>query len=67
MGIPLPAGGYATPSVYLIDGKQYVVIAAGGGGKNGANPSGFIGLQMHGVEGKGPFVMKWRNIRIRPL
>lgn len=31
----LPAGGYATPSVYWIDGKQYVVIAAGGGGKNG--------------------------------
>jgi quinoprotein glucose dehydrogenase len=30
----LPAGGYATPSVYLIDGKQYLVIAAGGGGKN---------------------------------
>jgi quinoprotein glucose dehydrogenase len=31
----LPAGGYATPSVYLIDGKQYVVIAAGGGAKPG--------------------------------
>ena len=31
----LPAGGYATPSVYVQDGKQYVVIAAGGGGKNG--------------------------------
>lgn len=31
----LPAGGYATPSVYMVDGKQYVVIAAGGGGKNG--------------------------------
>nr|MBI1232233.1 PQQ-binding-like beta-propeller repeat protein [Cytophagales bacterium] len=31
----LPAGGYATPSVYMIDGRQYVVIAAGGGGKNG--------------------------------
>jgi quinoprotein glucose dehydrogenase len=31
----LPAGGYATPSVYQIDGRQYVVIAAGGGGKNG--------------------------------
>lgn len=28
----LPAGGYATPSTYQIDGKQYVVIAAGGGG-----------------------------------
>jgi glucose dehydrogenase len=30
----LPAGGYATPSVYMIDGRQYVVIAAGGSGKN---------------------------------
>ncbi|MBS0000288.1 MAG: PQQ-binding-like beta-propeller repeat protein [Cyclobacteriaceae bacterium] len=29
----LAAGGYATPSSYVIDGKQYVVIAAGGGGK----------------------------------
>ncbi|MBK1877344.1 PQQ-binding-like beta-propeller repeat protein [Pelagicoccus mobilis] len=27
----LPAGGYATPSVYEVDGKQYVVIACGGG------------------------------------
>jgi quinoprotein glucose dehydrogenase len=31
----LPAGGYATPSVYMVEGKQYVAIAAGGGGKNG--------------------------------
>ena len=31
----LPAGGYATPSVYEIDGKQYIVISAGGGGKIG--------------------------------
>ncbi|MDO8540373.1 MAG: DUF1080 domain-containing protein [Opitutaceae bacterium] len=30
----LPAGGYATPSVHLLDGRQYVIIAAGGGGKN---------------------------------
>jgi quinoprotein glucose dehydrogenase len=29
----LPAGGYATPSTYMAKGKQYVVIAAGGGGK----------------------------------
>ncbi|HUQ67708.1 MAG TPA: PQQ-binding-like beta-propeller repeat protein [Flavitalea sp.] len=28
----LPAGGYATPAVYEVDGKQFVVIAAGGGG-----------------------------------
>jgi quinoprotein glucose dehydrogenase len=27
----LPAGGYATPATYAIDGRQYVVIAAGGG------------------------------------
>jgi quinoprotein glucose dehydrogenase len=27
----LPAGGYATPSTYEASGKQYVVIAAGGG------------------------------------
>ena len=30
----LPAAGYATPSIYVIDEKQYLVIAAGGGGKN---------------------------------
>ena len=30
----LPAGGYATPSVYMVGGKQYVAIAAGGSGKN---------------------------------
>jgi quinoprotein glucose dehydrogenase len=27
----LPAAGYATPSVYSINGRQYVVIACGGG------------------------------------
>jgi quinoprotein glucose dehydrogenase len=27
----LPAGGYATPATYVVNGKQYVVIAAGGG------------------------------------
>jgi quinoprotein glucose dehydrogenase len=27
----LPAGGYATPSTYEYKGKQYVVIACGGG------------------------------------
>lgn len=28
----LPVGGYATPATYEVDGQQYVVIAAGGGG-----------------------------------
>ena len=27
----LPAPGYATPSTYMVNGKQYVVVAAGGG------------------------------------
>lgn len=31
----LPFGAYANPSIYEIDGRQYVVIASGGGGKNG--------------------------------
>jgi quinoprotein glucose dehydrogenase len=34
----LPAAGFATPSVYEVNGKQYIVIACGGG-KLGA-PSG---------------------------
>ncbi|MCO6048003.1 pyrroloquinoline quinone-dependent dehydrogenase [Aeoliella sp. ICT_H6.2] len=29
----LPAGGYATPATYAVNGKQFVVIAAGGAGK----------------------------------
>ena len=35
----LPFGGFATPSVFEVAGKQYVVIAAGGGGRVGS-PSG---------------------------
>lgn len=31
--VKLPAGGYATPSTYMVNGRQYVIIAAGGGGK----------------------------------
>ena len=29
--VDLPTGGYATPATYLVDGKQYIVIACGGG------------------------------------
>jgi len=28
---PLPASGFSTPSTYSVDGRQYVVLAAGGG------------------------------------
>ena len=33
----LPAGGYATPTTYDVDGTQYVVVTAGGG-KMGTAP-----------------------------
>lgn len=34
----MDTGGYATPSTYEINGRQYIVIAAGGGGKPGTKP-----------------------------
>lgn len=34
----MDAGGYATPSTYEIEGRQYLVMAAGGGGKPGTKP-----------------------------
>ncbi|MBT8289679.1 MAG: PQQ-binding-like beta-propeller repeat protein [Muriicola sp.] len=41
----LPAGGYATPATYEVNGKQYVVIACGGGKmgtKSGATYVSFV-------------------------
>jgi len=32
---PLPFGGYAPPATYEVHGRQYIVIAATGGGKLG--------------------------------
>jgi quinoprotein glucose dehydrogenase len=37
----LPAGGYATPCTYEVEGKQYVVIAAGGGGRQLTKPGDY--------------------------
>jgi len=34
----MEAGGYATPATYEINGRQYVIIAAGGGGKPETKP-----------------------------
>ena len=39
---PLPAGGQATPMTYQVDGKQYVVIAAGGHGKLGTQLGDYV-------------------------
>ena len=30
-----------------------------------SHPSGFIGLQVHGVGNAGPFTVAWRNLKIR--
>ena len=37
----LPFSGLATPSTYMVNGKQYVVIAAGGG-QSSRKPSGGV-------------------------
>lgn len=48
----LPAGGFATPATYEVDGKQYVVIAAGGGRgqKHGGNYIAFTLKQQNDHE-----------------
>ena len=38
----LPAGGAATPMTYEVGGKQYVVIAAGGHSRQGAELGDYI-------------------------
>ena len=38
----LPAGGQATPMTYMLKGKQYVVIAAGGHGKLGTRQGDYV-------------------------
>ncbi|HKW56726.1 MAG TPA: pyrroloquinoline quinone-dependent dehydrogenase [Candidatus Acidoferrum sp.] len=38
----LPAGGQATPMTYILGGKQYLVIAAGGHGKLGTKQGDYV-------------------------
>lgn len=38
----IPAGGQATPMTYTINGKQYLVIAAGGHGKLGTKQGDYV-------------------------
>ncbi|MEO1027805.1 MAG: PQQ-binding-like beta-propeller repeat protein, partial [Pseudomonadota bacterium] len=38
----LPAGGQATPMTYVRDGRQYVVIAAGGHAKSGTRQGDYV-------------------------
>jgi quinoprotein glucose dehydrogenase len=34
----MEAGGYATPATFAVNGRQFVLIAAGGGGKPETKP-----------------------------
>jgi quinoprotein glucose dehydrogenase len=45
----LPAGGYATPSVYEADGRQYVVIACGGGKMGTKSGDSYIAFKLEGL------------------
>jgi quinoprotein glucose dehydrogenase len=38
----LPAGGQATPMTYQVNGRQYIVIAAGGHGNMGSNRGDYV-------------------------
>lgn len=42
----LPAPGYATPSTYMVNGKQYVVIAAGGGKLGSASSDTYVAFAL---------------------
>ncbi|MEO5591816.1 MAG: PQQ-binding-like beta-propeller repeat protein [Chitinophagaceae bacterium] len=44
----LPAPGYATPSVYELDGKQYIVIACGGGKMKTKSGDSYVAFALPG-------------------
>lgn len=42
----LPAGGYATPATYAVNGRQYVVIACGGGKMGTASGDAYVAFAL---------------------
>lgn len=44
--VTLPAPGYATPSVYELNGKQYIVIACGGGKMNTRSGDSYVAFAL---------------------
>ena len=44
----LPAAGYATPAVYSLNGKQYVVIACGGGKVGSKSGDAYVAFALPG-------------------
>ena len=43
---PLPASGFATPAVYSINGKEYIVIACGGGKLNTKSGNAYVAFSL---------------------
>lgn len=48
----LPAPGVATPSVYAVNGKQYVVIACGGSKWGGTHSDAYVAFALPGEKSK---------------
>ncbi|MEP7109448.1 MAG: PQQ-binding-like beta-propeller repeat protein [Ferruginibacter sp.] len=46
--VDLPAPGFATPSVYELNGKQYIVIACGGGKMNTRSGDSYVAFGLPG-------------------
>jgi quinoprotein glucose dehydrogenase len=46
----LPAPGFATPSVYSVNGKQFIVIACGGGKLNTVSGDAYVAFALPGNE-----------------
>jgi quinoprotein glucose dehydrogenase len=42
----LPASGFATPAVYTVNGKQFIVIACGGGKLNTASGDSYVAFAL---------------------
>ncbi len=42
----LPAGGNATPAVYEVAGREYVVIGAGGGKSGGVSGGSYVAFAL---------------------
>ncbi|MGV8960800.1 MAG: pyrroloquinoline quinone-dependent dehydrogenase [Stenotrophomonas sp.] len=58
----LPAGGQATPSVYMAGGRQYVVIAAGG--REGLGPMGDY-VVAYALDGQGEELVFQHGVAVR--
>ncbi|MEO6313701.1 MAG: PQQ-binding-like beta-propeller repeat protein [Chitinophagaceae bacterium] len=46
--VALPAPGYATPAIYELDGKQYIVIACGGGKMKTTSGDSYVAFALPG-------------------